>query len=419
MKILFVSPFPPAQDGIGTYSQTMITALRAVGHEARVVVPRRQKQLSGEVIGVLSPRRSGLRLLHDAVIKWDPDIIHVQFAFAAFGAHTRALCSWLRLIHAATSIPVVVTMHEVTRDTSSLRRPIRVFYRSLAAQCDHVIVHTRAALDTLTGPIGVPRAKCNIIPHPEPTPPRTVSTPADLRARFSLGDKELLVAFGFVYVEKGLSDLVRALSILCNSSSCRLDDVRLVIAGTVRPRRGLFRIFELRDHLHLARVLGIARRAGLYDNIVRTGWVPEADVAGWFQAAAAVVLPYRRAEQSGVAALANAFGVPVLASTAGGLGEQYVNSSWTFPPGDQLKLAEVLARFLKTSPNERPLNHTDRQTADLNAVAKATLDLYQGHDHAKDGPLREKSVDAGYSLSLGPEFSLASWQAAGAAAPPA
>jgi glycosyltransferase involved in cell wall biosynthesis len=399
MKIVFVSPFPPAQDGIGTYSQTMITALHDAGHEARVVLPHRQKHQSGEVIGALSSRRSGLRLLHDAVIKWDPDIIHVQFAFAAFGARTRALCSWLRLIHAATGIPVVVTMHEVTRDTSSLRRPIRVLYRSLATQCDHVIVHTRAALDMLTGPIGVPRAKCNVIPHPEPMPPRAVSAPSDLRARFSLGDMELLVAFGFVYVEKGLADLVRALSILRNSGACRLDDVRLVIAGTVRPRHGLFRFFELRDHLHLARVLGVARHAGLYDNIVLTGWVPEADVAGWFQAAAAVVLPYRRAEQSGVAALANAFGVPVLASTAGGLGEQYVDSGWTFPPGDQLKLAEVLARFLATSPNERALNRTDRHAADLNVVVKATLDLYQGHNQAKDSPQREESVNTGYSGS--------------------
>ena len=379
MKIVFVSPFPPAQDGIGTYSQTMITALQAAGHEARVVLPRRQKHQSGDVIGVLSSRRSGLTALNDAVMKWDPDIIHVQFAFAAFGARTRALCSWLRLVHAATGIPTVITMHEVTRDTSSLRRPIGMLYHRLATQCDHVIVHTRAALDTLTGPIGVPRAKCHVIPHPEPTPPQAVSTPADLRIRFSLGDMELLVAFGFVHVEKGLGDLVRALSILRNSGACRLDDVRLVIAGTVRPRQGLFRFFELRDHLHLARVLGSARRAGLYDNIVHTGWVPEADVAGWFQAAAAVALPYRQAEQSGVAALANAFGVPVLASTAGGLGEQYVNSGWTFPPGDRLELAKVLARFLAASPNERALNRTDRHAADLNAVVKATLDLYQGH----------------------------------------
>ena len=40
MRILFVSPFPPARDGIGTYTQAMIEALRATGHEARVVVPR-------------------------------------------------------------------------------------------------------------------------------------------------------------------------------------------------------------------------------------------------------------------------------------------------------------------------------------------------------------------------------------------
>lgn len=397
MKIVFVSPFPPAHDGIGTYSQTIITALQTAGHEAKVVLPSRQKCQSDDVIGALGSQRSELTMLRDTVMKWDPDIIHVQFAFAAFGARTRALCSWLSLMRAATGIPVVVTMHEVTRETSSLRRPLRVLYRSLATHCDHLIVHTRAALDMLTGPIGVPEAKCSVIPHPEPTPPRAIATPSDLRARFSLDDKELLVAFGFVHVEKGLDDLVRALSIVRNSGACRLDDVRLIVAGAVRPRHGLFRLFELRDHLHLARVLRIARRARLYNNIVLTGWVPEADVAGWFQAAAAVVLPYRRTEQSGVAALANAFGVPVIASTAGGLGEQYADSGWTFPPGDPLMLAEVLGRFLKTPSNERVLNCPDRHGSDLDAVIKATLDLYRARHRTKNGLLQGKSLDAGYS----------------------
>jgi len=299
-------------------------------------------------------------------------------------------------MRAATGIPVVVTMHEVTRETSSLRRPFRALYRDLATHCDHLIVHTRAALDTLTGPIAVPEAKCSVIPHPKPTPPRAISTPADLRARFSLDDKELLVAFGFVHVEKGLDDLVRALSIVRNSGECRLDDVRLIVAGAVRPRHGLFRLFELRDHLHLARVLRIARRARLYNNIVLTGWVPEADVAGWFQAAAAVVLPYRRTEQSGVAALANAFEVPVIASTAGGLGEQYAGSGWTFPPGDRLMLAEVLGRFLTTSSNERVPTRSDGHDSDLDAVIKATLDLYQARHRAMDGLLQRKSLDAGF-----------------------
>jgi glycosyltransferase involved in cell wall biosynthesis len=364
MRILFVSPFPPARDGIGTYTQALMGALDAHGHETRVVVPRQQE---GQALGHLGDTGT----LTEAVRSWSPDLIHVQFAVAAFGTRTRALLSWLRDMRAAGSVPVIATMHEVTRDTAALRAPGHALYRKLAARCDQVIVHTHSARAALTGRIGVPEAGVTVIRHPEAKPPRAVSSPDDLRAHFELGDHEVLLAFGFVHVDKGLDDLVRALRLVPRQS---LDGVRLVIAGTVRPRHGLFRAFELRDRLHLARVLRMARRGGLMDTIVQTGYVPEADVAGWFQAASAVVLPYRRTEQSGVASLANAFGTPVLASTAGGLGEQYGASRWTFPPRSPQQLAEVLSDFLEVSSTERTGERM--AVADMDSIVAATLGVY-------------------------------------------
>lgn len=365
MRILFVSPFPPARDGIGTYTQALMSALEARGHETRVVVPRQQE---GDALGHLGD----LPALNNAVRDWSPDLVHVQFAVAAFGTRTRTLLSWLRQLRATSSVPVIATMHEVTRDTATLRAPGRALYRKIAAQCHHVIVHTRSAKATLTGQVGTPEAAVSVIPHPEARPPRAVSTPGDLRDHYELGDLEILLAFGFVHVDKGLDDLVMALRSVGSSS---LEGVRLVIAGTVRPRHGLFRVFELRDRLHLGRVLRLARRSGLADTIVQTGYVPEADVAGWFQAASAVVLPYRRTEQSGVAGLANAFGTPVLASTAGGLGEQYAASRWTFPPRSPEKLAEVLSGFLTTSPQDRASGRL--AVADMDSIVEATLGVYE------------------------------------------
>jgi glycosyltransferase involved in cell wall biosynthesis len=356
MRVLFVSPFPPARDGIGTYTQALMAALEARGHQTQVVVPRPQE---GEALGHLGS--------DDVVRAWAPDLIHVQFAVAAFGTRTRALLAWLRHVRATSAVPVVATMHEVTRDTATLRAPGRALYRRLAAQCDQVIVHTRSAQTTLAA---ISPSPVTVIRHPEAKPPRAVSSAADLRAHFGLGDCEVLLAFGFVHVDKGLDDLVKALRMV----DAPLDRVRLVIAGVVRPRHGLFRVFELRDRLHLARVLRMARRAGLADIIVRTGYVPEADVAGWFQAASAVVLPYKRTEQSGVASLANAFGVPVLTSTAGGLGELYAASRWTFPPRSPEKLARALSGFLRASSDERAGQRLS--PADLDSIVAATLDVY-------------------------------------------
>ena len=122
MRILFVSPFPPSKDGIGKYTQLIVTALRAAGHETRVVVPRGNPCHPDDVIGALSGAgRPDLSALRDTIRDWSPDLIHVQFAVAAFGTGTRTLLAWLDLVRATTKIPVVVTMHEVTRDTALLR----------------------------------------------------------------------------------------------------------------------------------------------------------------------------------------------------------------------------------------------------------------------------------------------------------
>jgi glycosyltransferase involved in cell wall biosynthesis len=391
MKILFVSPYPPARDGIGTYTQAMVTALRARGHEAGVLVPRARDHQAGEVLGAVGaslPDREALR-------SWSPDVIHVQFAVAAYGTRAAALLSWLRLAREVTGAPVVVTMHEVTRDTALLRGPGRALYRRLAACCDHVIVHTHGARFALVTRMGVPGDKVSVIPHPRARPPREISAAAELRARFGLGDCELLLAFGFVHVDKGLDDLVRALGMARGASGpLAAGRVRLVVAGTVRPRHGLFRVFEWRDRIHLSRTLRMAARCGIRDMIVLTGYVPEADVAAWFRAAAAVVLPYRRTEQSGVAGLAGAFGVPVLASTAGGLGEQYGASGWAFPPCAPAELAGVLTRFLAAPAAARATAAVADPAADPEAVIRAMTGVY-------DRVTRREAVLSGAGTAVG------------------
>ncbi len=331
MRVLYVSPFPPARDGIGTYTTA----------------------LAGAVSG------------------------SVQFAVAAFGTRTVALLRWLDLLRRDVPAPVVITMHEVTRDTALLRGAGRALYRAMARRCDRVIVHTDAAFDSLTAGVGVPAAKVAVIPHPLARPPAAGSTPDELRARFGLGDALVLLAFGFIHVDKGLDDLVRALGILARSPGAPLDGVRLVVAGAVRRRQGLFRAMEARDRVHLLRVQRQARRSGLGPTLLFTGYVPERDVAGWFRAAEAAVLPYRRIEQSGVASMARAYGAPVIASTAGGLGEQFAGSPWMFPPRDAERLARILADFLGARPDQLTVESPEQNAADIATVAATTVDVYR------------------------------------------
>jgi glycosyltransferase involved in cell wall biosynthesis len=381
MKIIYVSPFPPARDGIGTYTRAFVDAMTDQGHEARVITPRAHPDSPQEVIGAIGSGSGQLTALHDVVMKWQPDVVHVQFAIAAFGARTRRLLQSLRIVHSDLGVPTAVTMHEVTRDTALMKSAGRAIYRRVADHCEKIIVHTGGAADALTGTVGVPASKVIVIPHPRTRVPATGSTPSELRAHFGLGSTRILLAFGFIHVDKGLGDLVRAIGLLRTSATVPLDDIRLVVAGAVRPRDGLFRAFAVRDRAHLWRVIRRARHEGTKQQLVMTGYVPDGDIAGWFLAADAVVLPYRRTEQSGVAGLADAFGVPVLASTAGGLGEYFAGSPWIFPPGNPESLAKVLADFLGVPPEQRRYEVPHLRSADLAEVVTATLNVYHAVQH--------------------------------------
>lgn len=375
MRILYVSPFPPARDGIGTYTEAIIGELRADGHEACVIAARSESQDNPDVLAVLPTGRAELATLRDLAVAWNPDVIHVQFAVAAFGSRTRSLLQWLKLIR-STGIPVVITMHEVTRDIERLRKPGCLIYRAFAAHCDHIIVHTRDALTECVNAVGVPQHRLSAIPHPTANLPTEVTTGRELRDRFGLDDYTVLLAFGFIHVDKGLPDLISALRIVRDNNPALLHGVRVVVAGAVRRRNGVFRLFEFQDHMHLRHARRLARRIGVAQYILFTGYVPSNDVAGWFRTSSAIVLPYRRTEQSGVAALANAFDVPALASAVGGLRDLYETSEWTYPPRDPNALAQVLANFLSRT-DDSPSNFAAAQPVnDLATVVAATIDVY-------------------------------------------
>jgi glycosyltransferase involved in cell wall biosynthesis len=377
MRVLYLSPYPPARDGIGNYTCLLANAVSDLGNEIAVIVPHSMANAPPEVIGSVRDSRHGPRDTTALIERWHPDVIHVQFAVAAFGSRTAWFLRWLREFRRGCRVPVVVTLHEVSRELALLPIAGPHLFRRIAAHCEHLIVHTNIALTTLTERLGVPDSVVSVIPHPITQPATATASPGDLRAHFALANTRVLLAFGFIHVDKGLDDLVRALSVIRQASPASLTGVRLVVAGAVRPRQGAFRIFELRDQVHFARVRQLVRRSGLDDLVVRTGYVPAGQVAAWFELADAVVLPYRRAEQSGVAGLARSLNVTVLASRAGGLGELFAGSPWTFAAGSPTELAATITEFLAASPSGRGQPGGQLRSDDLSSVAASTLAVYR------------------------------------------
>jgi len=369
MKLLLVSSYPPERDGIGTYCAFMRGGLVAQGHEVAVIAARASAGAPNEVIGSLpSPTGAGRSELLRSVKSFAPDLVHVQFAVATYGVMIPSL---LRLIDELRrhGIRIVITMHEVTRDTNSLRAVGWAVYRRVARRADQIIVHTEPARRALDRRLGERSAPVAVIAHPRAELPRVGIDADDLRRRLCLRDEQVVLAFGFIDVDKGLSDLVDAAGRL--SVAGKLGGVRVVVAGAVRKRFGLFRIFELRDALHLRRLKRAVARRKLTERVLFVGFVPEQDVRAWFELATIAVLPYRRSEQSGVASLASAAGTPLLTTTAGELAA--FSTFDPVSPRDPVALAAALERILRRS-GDRPVRVASG--GDLGQIVDQTVSVY-------------------------------------------
>jgi len=127
-------------------------------------------------------------------------------------------------------------------------------------------------------------------------------------ARKSLGVdvmKKTLLFFGLIRDYKGLDLLLEAFS--------ELDDTfQLIIAGEVYGERN-----------HYDALIQHSKNKQIY---FIDHFIPTEEVAYYFSAADICVLPYRSATQSGIKAMCDAFQVPVLLSSIGGLSEEIIEN---------------------------------------------------------------------------------------------
>jgi len=182
-----------------------------------------------------------------------------------------------------------------------------------------------------------------------------------------------LLYFGRLEWEKGVQDLIAALPRIRRGHP----GTRLVVAGKGRH------FDELVDQSKKLRV----RRA-----VDFVGHLSDRDLRAVLAAADAVVLPSRY-EPFGIVALeAAAAKAPLVASTAGGLGEVVVHgeTGLAFSPGDVGGLADSVTTVLSDAQAaaERAMAAQSRLAADFdwNRIAEATAAVYR---RARPGELVE------------------------------
>jgi len=153
-----------------------------------------------------------------------------------------------------------------------------------------------------------------------------IFTPSNLFAR-DQDHLPTLLFFGRIVPYKGLELLLQSYMEVRKSFPCQL-----LIAGdgNITPYKDMIE--------------------GLQDVTLVNRWIAETEIADFFARSDLVVLPYTSASQSGVIPIAAVFGLPVIATTVGGLSEQIEDgvSGWLVPPDDVQRLADAVREVLSS-----------------------------------------------------------------------
>ena len=200
----------------------------------------------------------------------------------------------------------------------------------LIERFDRVFLLSEAGRQEFIAATGVAADKTTRIPHGSQDALVSDGPGADaIRARLAIApDTPVLLFFGVLRRSKGLEDLLDAFA-----ASTAQPEAKLVIAGRATK---YIRLGDIEDRI---------ARLGLEDRVVlHNTYIENAELAGFFEMARAVALPYRSASASGVLHLAYTCERPVVATSVGGLAEDVIDGETGFlvPPEDPPALARAI-----------------------------------------------------------------------------
>jgi glycosyltransferase involved in cell wall biosynthesis len=121
-------------------------------------------------------------------------------------------------------------------------------------------------------------------------------------------DDKIILFFGFIRKYKGLDILLRAMA----EPGIKESGIRLLVAGEFYEERSQYE--KLIAELKISKSL-----------ILKTDFIPDAEVQYYLCAADAVIQPYRHASQSGVTPLAYHFEKPMIVTNVGSFAEQVLH----------------------------------------------------------------------------------------------
>jgi glycosyltransferase involved in cell wall biosynthesis len=381
---LVTGEFPPMEGGVGSFTEQLGRSLAMIGHEVHVITSTRAmpsnapRKLSTarEPIDLdyarLHPRIGrwrwpSLSAVADVVIRYDLEVINLQYQAAAFNMRSPAInyLPW-RLKAIA---PTVVTFHDLRvpylfPKAGSLREGV---VRGLARRAQGRIATNPADLRLLMEWAGAPVQQIPIGSNIDTYQPHHVEI-AEVRDGLGLATGDILLGyFGFLNETKGADILIDALG--------QLDDhFHLVFiggqTGASDPDNNQSFLKQLRARIDHA---GIGRR------VHWTGFLSPVRVSTFLAAADMMVMPYRDGVslRRGTLMAVLAHGRPLITTLPAEPSPEFRHGEnmWLIPPANTDELIRGIHSLVVDAETRRVLGEEARKLAlafSWDAIAEET-----------------------------------------------
>ena len=307
MRILVVSPYPPARDGIAAYAVQQVRALRRAGHDVEVLSPgpsaaHHHLDLVGPRGGAALARR--VRGYDKVIVQFHPDFFYPVPNSRSQRAATAV--AYATAFSAARRVEVYV--HEIDYRFGAGSGPDAFAARRMWRAVDRIFVHTETERNDFIAAFRVPPARVARAVHGGDFTRRTMHTRASARRTLGVGPDEFcFLSIGFIQPHKGFDRGIRAYA------GIHAPNTRYDVVGSVRVEDPAYQ-----SHLDELRTLA----EGSSSVSLHTGYVSDEMFDRWLVASDVVVLPYRTIWSSGVLERAALYDRPVIATDVGGLAEQ-------------------------------------------------------------------------------------------------
>ncbi len=298
LRVAFVSSCLPRRCGIATFTKNLSTALhQVIGTDSISYVamhntvepldysPQVEFQIQQ---GRLEDYRKAAEFLNNSEV----DLVSLQHEFGLFGGQDG---DYIVEFLSHLQKPVVTTLHTVLGKPTSGQNKALI---EVAAFSQALVIMNSIAINMLTDVYEVPSSKINMIYHG--VPDNFYVDPAYFKAKLQLENREIILTFGFLSPNKGIENMIKAMSPVIKKHPQALYIVLGITHPGVRQEHG---------EVYRESLQQLVSENSLQDNVLFVDeFVDDVTLDSYLGAAELVVCPYHAEEQITSGVLSNALG---------------------------------------------------------------------------------------------------------------